>query len=108
MISISEIILMAILAVFFAAVMICDLIREYRSNNRIITRNRITNLLLFIFWILNVQFYAKGLLPREWFLPLMLVSAIIFLSIFLRLNKIYRPDRKYRSETANGAKEERL
>ena len=87
-----EIILIAILSVFFAAVMLYDLIREYRSNNRIFTRNRITNILLFIFWILNVQFYAKGLLPRGWFLPLMLVSAIIFLSIFLRLNKIYRID----------------
>ncbi len=88
-----EILLIAVLAVFFAAVMIYDLIREYRNKTGIVTRNRITNLLLFIFWILNVQFYAKGLLPRDWFLPLMLVSAVIFLSIYLRLRKIYSIDR---------------
>ena len=88
-----EIVLIAILAVFFAAVMIYDLIREYNGNGRIITKNRVTNLLLFIFWVLNVQFYAKGLLPRGWLLPVMLLSAIIFFSIYLRLSRIYRIDR---------------
>ena len=59
-----------------------------RGNHKgIVSKNRITYILLFVFWVLNVIISMRGIVPWEYKIPLYVVSIAIFFSIFTRVHK---------------------
>lgn len=71
--------------VFFAAILVI-FFRKPRGRS-FSYQNKITYMLLFIFWTLNMFAFTRNLIPLEFKLVLYLISSAIFLSIYLRLNK---------------------
>ena len=69
----------AILIVFLAPVK--------KSNKKLLSQNRVTYLLLAIFWIVNLLVFTKRLFPIQIKIVLYALSIAVFLSIFLRVQK---------------------
>ncbi|MBU0757787.1 MAG: hypothetical protein KKF44_06975 [Nanoarchaeota archaeon] len=60
---------------------------KHEKHSKLISQNKITFVLLFLFWVMSTLAFVRGLVPREVKIPLYLLSAGIFFSIFLRVRK---------------------
>ena len=78
-------VLILVLSVVFIVSIIFSIPKK--KTKGIISQNKITYLLLFIFWILNILTLTKGVIPQELKIPLYVISAAIFLWIFIRVRK---------------------
>lgn len=62
----------------------------FRQNDRkkgLISQNKVTYILLFAFWLMNILATVRSLFPRELRIPVYIISAGIFFSIYLRVRK---------------------
>jgi len=57
------------------------------SNKRGITGNKLTFVLLFVFWIVNSLAFIRGLFPRELKIPLYIISIVVYLSVLFRVKR---------------------
>jgi len=57
------------------------------KHKRLVSQNKLTFGLLFIFWILNLFILTERLFPWEYKIPLYVVSIAIFFSIYYRVHK---------------------
>jgi hypothetical protein len=71
--------------VFFIAIMIA--VSKKEKGTRLLTQNRMTFIMLFVFWVVNSLAFVRRFLPIEIKIILYLVSGFVFLSIFLRVKK---------------------
>jgi hypothetical protein len=73
--------------VFFVTIVMILIKSKEDKGPKLLSQNKITYVLLFIFWIFNVVSSIRRLVPREINLPLYLISVGVFFSIFLRVRK---------------------
>jgi len=74
----SIVLLASVLAIFMA---------PKQAKHKFLSQNRVTYLLLAAFWVVNLLALTKRLLPMELKLALYPLSAIVFVSLFLRVRK---------------------
>lgn len=79
-------VLIIVLSVLFAFSIIYS-ISSGKKKKGILSQNKVTYLLLFIFWTLNILSFSKGLIPWELKIPLYFISAAIFFWVFIRVRK---------------------
>ena len=72
--------------VTFLVALIMILVKS-RKGPKLLSQNKITYVLLFIFWALSTLAFVRRLFPREVKIPLYLLSVGVFFSIFLRVRK---------------------
>ncbi len=58
-----------------------------KGKRKLLSQNRMTYLLLAVFWIVNLLAFNRRLVPLYLKLPLYLLSIAVFVSIFLRVQK---------------------
>ncbi len=58
-----------------------------QAKHKLLSQNRSTYLLLAVFWVINLLAFTRRLFPRELKLILYLLSAVVFISLFLRVRK---------------------
>lgn len=79
----------SILLMMQTAILACALaiffIKTHKEKMRSFSQNKVTYVLLAIFWIINLLAFSR--IPIELKIPLYVISAGIFLSIFLRVRK---------------------
>ena len=75
------------LILFQTLLFLSSIVFLFTSKKKAHIQNRITYTLLFVFWIMNSINFVKRLVPREFKIPLYILSAFVFLSVFLRVHK---------------------
>lgn len=73
--------------ILVSAVIIESILSFKKNNTKMFNQNKITYLLLMVFWIISTLSFFGNFIPREIRIPIYVVSIGIFLSIFLRVRK---------------------
>ena len=80
--------LILVQAIVFALVLLTSLIASRKKQkNTFLSYNRVTFLLLFVFWLLNTWLITKKFAPIEIKIPLYILSIAVFLYLFVRVHK---------------------
>ncbi len=58
-----------------------------KETSKFLSQNKITYVLLFVFWLASTFAFIRGLLPREIKIPLYIISVGVFFSIMFRVRK---------------------
>jgi hypothetical protein len=73
--------------VFFIALIIAIFKSKKEKNSKLLTQNKVTFVLLFVFWVINTLAFTRRFLPTEIKVLLYMISGAVFFSIFLRVRK---------------------
>jgi len=76
--------------VLLGAIAIVFIVPHKEMPRRILSSNKITFLLLAVFWIVNLFAFSRRFLPKEAKIVLYALSAAVFISILLRVKKRLR------------------
>ncbi|MFH1590874.1 MAG: hypothetical protein ABIC95_03015 [archaeon] len=71
----------------FTFLLLFLLFRDSKGHRGFLSHNRITYLLLFVFWLVNMLAFTRRLLPQYVKIPLYLLSAVVYMSIYHRVHQ---------------------
>ena len=75
------------LVIFQTILFAIALLFVFIKSHKAVSSNRVTYILLFLFWIINIIAFTRSLLPLRLRIPLYVVSSLVFLWVYLRVKK---------------------